>query len=247
MQPSILIIEDEENLQELIRYNLKQEGYQVVVSRSGEEGLKMALKNKPHLILLDLMLPGVDGMEICRTLKQNYKTRDIAIIIITAKSEESEIVLGLEMGADDYVTKPFSTRQLLARIKAVLRRHQEKTEERICQIGGIQLDTVRHVLSVDGKQIEMTHKEFQLIRFFMESNGRALSREQVLGKVWGIDESLEVDLRVVDKHVAELRKKLQNEGDRILTIKNHGYRFDLEDREPIQNEPKSKKRFDHKF
>lgn len=224
----VLIIEDEKNILELFRFNLDREGYKPFTAIDGEDGLNRAKRDNPDLIILDLMLPGVDGVEICKILKDDYKTSRIPIIMVTAKSQETDVVLGLELGADDYVAKPFSPKQLMARIKAVLRRYKPGPQEQVYRTGELELDTAKHSVSLSGKNIELTFKEYSILKLFFESNGRVLSRESILDQVWGHDESLNVDFRAVDKHIAELRKKIHREAHRILTIKNFGYRFNLE-------------------
>jgi two-component system alkaline phosphatase synthesis response regulator PhoP len=174
------------------------------------------------------MLPEMNGLEVCKTLKENYKTREIPIIMVTAKAEEADIVLGLELGADDYVTKPFSPRQLTARIKAALRRRRPAApaQDRVIKSGEIELDTARHAVTVEGKPVTLTSKEFTLLQFLMDSADRVVSRESILDHVWGHDTSLDLEPRVVDKHIGELRKKIKGESARIVTIKNFGYRFE---------------------
>jgi len=221
----ILIVEDEANIVELVRYNLEIQGFQVVAAFDGKRGTDLALSEKPDLILLDLMLPEVDGLEVCKCLSENYKTHGIPIIMLTAKTEEADIVLGLEIGADDYVSKPFSPRQLAARIRAVLRRTKPGPAERLIRSGAVEMDTVKHMTRVNGTKIDLTFKEYALLKFLMESNGRVLSRDVILEQVWGSDDSLNVETRVVDKHVGELRRKLGIEGGMIVTVKNFGYRF----------------------
>jgi len=227
--PLILIIEDEKNIIELVRYNLEKSSFRVLAAKDGEIGLEKALKESPSLILLDLMLPGVDGIEVCKILKQNYKTQNIPIITMTAKSEEPDIILGFELGADDYVAKPFSPRQLIARIRAVLRRSQPKSEDYVLKVGALEMDSVKHCVNLNGAPVELTFKEYGILELLLQSHGRVLSREHILENVWGHDESLNVELRAVDKHVAELRKKLKKEADRIMTIKNYGYRFEADE------------------
>ena len=223
---TILVIEDEKNIRELLKYNLQDEGFAVAEESSGDGGLRRAQKDRPDLILLDLMLPGMDGLSVCRTLKQNEKTSAIPVIMLTAKSEEIDKVLGLEIGADDYITKPFSPRELLARVKAVLRRGKEiQTDEKL-RSGGLELDDARHIVTVKGKPVELTSKEYDLLKALMTARGRVLSREYLLERVWGYDQSLNIETRTVDMHVGQLRKKLKNEADRLVTIKNVGYRFD---------------------
>lgn len=223
----ILVMEDDLHIQELIKVNLEQRDYHVLSASDGARGFAKALAEKPDLILLDLMLPGMDGLTICKMLRQNYKTKNIPLVMLTAKSSETDIVLGLELGADDYVTKPFSPRQLMARIKALLRRSREGAAAGpVHRIGSLQLDFDRHHATLDRKPLDLTAKEYGVLKLFIETGGRALSREYILETLWGPDESLEVDLRAVDKHIGELRRKLKNEACRIVTIKNHGYRFE---------------------
>ncbi|MCM8776304.1 MAG: response regulator [Candidatus Omnitrophica bacterium] len=223
----MLVIEDEKNIAELVKYNLEKEGYRVRVAYRGDTGLEEARKTKINLVILDLMLPGIDGLEICRILRRDQKTAYLPIIMLTAKGEETDQVVGLEMGADDYVTKPFSPRQLVARVKAVLRRVSEKPKEEILRAGTLEVDTAKHRVSLKGQSVDLTSKEYDLLRTLMEANGRVLSRESLLETVWGYDQSLQIETRTVDMHVGQLRKKLKTEADRIVTIKNVGYRFDL--------------------
>jgi two-component system alkaline phosphatase synthesis response regulator PhoP len=223
---TILLVEDERNITELVKYNLEQEGFRVLTAFKGDEGLEQARNEKPSLVILDLMLPGMDGIEICKILKQNYKTGQIPIIMLTAKSQEADKVLGLELGADDYVTKPFSPRELVARVKSVLRRSQEKPRERIFKIGSLELDTGKHLVTFKGKPVELTSKEYDLLNALMEAEGRALSRDFLLDRVWGYDQAVCIETRTVDMHIGQLRKKLKSEARRIVTVKNVGYRFD---------------------
>ncbi len=224
----ILLVEDEKNIIELVKYNLEQEGFRVLTAQRGDTGLEMAQREKPALLILDLMLPEIDGIEICKILKQNYKTAGLPIIMLTAKGEEADKVVGLELGADDYVTKPFSPRELVARVKSVLRRGHEKPKDRVLKAGTIEMDTARHGVLLKGKALELTSKEYDLLKTLLEADGRVLTREALLEKVWGYDESLNIETRTVDMHIGALRKKLKNEGSRILTVKNVGYRFENE-------------------
>ncbi len=224
----ILVIEDEKNITELVKYNLEQQGYRVLTSSRGDNGLEQARKEKPDLIILDLMLPEMDGLEICKILKQNFSTAHIRIIMLTAKGEEADKVVGLEMGADDYITKPFSPRELLARVKAVMRRAHDKPKERTFKIGHLEMDTGKHAVSFKNKPVELTSKEFDLLRVLIEAEGRVLSRDFLLDRVWGYDQSLNIETRTVDMHIGQLRKKLKDEAERIITVKNVGYRFDDE-------------------
>lgn len=225
---TILLIEDEKNIVELVRYNLEQEGFRVLTASKGNAGLETALKERPALVLLDLMLPEMNGLEICKTLRQNEKTRNLPIIMLTAKGTESDKVVGLELGADDYVTKPFSPRELVARIKAVLRRSGEKPAEAVSCSGTIELDRAKHELRLKGKPVEITAKEFELLDLLMRSKGRVLTREVLLSKVWGYENSVNIETRTVDMHIGQLRKKIGKEAERIVTVKSVGYRFDGE-------------------
>jgi phosphate regulon transcriptional regulator PhoB len=224
----ILVVEDEKNIAELVKYNLELEGFRVKTALRGDTGLDEARKNHPDLIILDLMLPGLDGIEICKILKQNDKTSFIPIIMLTAKAAETDQIVGLELGADDYVTKPFSPKQLAARVKAVLRRVKEKPKEKIFKAGNLELDTGKYVVTVKGKAVELSSKEFELLKALLEANGRVLSREHLLEHVWGYDRSVEIETRTVDMHIGMLRKKLKAEASRIVTVKNVGYRFECE-------------------
>lgn len=225
-QETVLVIEDEKNIAELVRYNLEQENFSVLWASAGDTGLELARKNKPSLIILDLMLPGMDGREICKILKQKDSTASIPIIMLTAKGQEADRIVGLELGADDYVTKPFSPRELVARVKAVLRRGREKQVEKILRCGDLEVDTGKHIVLLKGKELELTAKEFDLLTALIEADGRVLSRDFLLEKVWGYDANLQIETRTVDMHIGQLRKKLKNESERIVTIKNVGYRFD---------------------
>lgn len=228
----ILIIEDEANIRELVKYNLKAGGYETVEAEDGLTGITQAYKVKPDLILLDIMLPGKDGYEICRELRRNDV--NIPIIMLTAKSEEVDKVLGLEFGADDYVAKPFGIRELLARIKAVLRRYdmaaaaQEDSEEELENIdaGDIFIDQRRHIVTARGEKVELTYKEYELLTFLAGNRGRVYSRDELLDRVWGIEYAGET--RTVDVHIRHLRQKLgqNSEGeDYIETIRGRGYRL----------------------
>jgi DNA-binding response OmpR family regulator len=223
---TILLIEDEKNITELVKYNLEQEGFRVLTASKGNAGLEMAVKQLPALLVLDLMLPELSGLEICKALRQNPKTKTLPIIMLTAKGTESDKVVGLELGADDYMTKPFSPRELTARIKALLRRSQEKLQADILKTGTIELDLTRHELRVKGKPVEVTAKEFALLEALMTSKGRVLSREAILEKVWGYENSVNIETRTVDMHITQVRKKIGKEAERIVTIKSVGYRFD---------------------
>ena len=225
---TVLVIEDEKNILELVKYNLEEAGYRVLSANRGDSGLESARKEKPSLIILDLMLPGIDGIEVCKILKQNYKTASIPIIMLTAKGQEADKIVGLELGADDYMTKPFSPRELIARVKAVLRRVHEKPKDELLKAGALEVDQAKHLATLKGKPVELTSKEYDLLKALLEARGRVLSRELLLDQVWGYDESLNIETRTVDMHVGQLRKKLKTEAHRIVTVKNVGYRFDHE-------------------
>jgi phosphate regulon transcriptional regulator PhoB len=222
----VVVIEDEADIREMIAYNLSREKYRVLTAADGEEGLDMVMKENPDLVLLDLMLPGLDGIEVCRQLKADSVTRDIPIIMVTARGEESDIVLGLGMGADDYVTKPFSPRELLARIRVVMRRGplrgERDTSERIVR-GNIVIDASRHEMGVDGESITLTATEFRLIHFLATHPGRVFTRAQLLNRVIG--EYAYVIDRNIDVHVRSVRKKLGQYSNYIETIRGVGYRF----------------------
>jgi two-component system alkaline phosphatase synthesis response regulator PhoP len=222
----ILIIEDEEDIRELVRYNLERENLAVTEAESGEAGLKSASQKRPDLILLDLMLPGKDGLQICRELKRNEATRDIPVVMMTAKGEESDIVTGLEMGAEDYIVKPFSPKVMVARIKAVLRRKaavSASDAEDVLNIQGIMIHPGRHEVSVSGKPVDLTASEFGILHFLARRPGWVFTRYQIVDAVHG--EDYPVTERSVDVQVVGLRKKLKKAGDAIETVRGIGYRF----------------------
>ncbi|MFA4992390.1 MAG: response regulator [Candidatus Omnitrophota bacterium] len=230
MKAKILIVEDEKDIIKMLEYNLKKEGFKVLDARDGEDALDLALRQCPDLILLDLMLPGIDGLEVCKTLKKDTKTASIPIIMLTAKSQESDKVVGLELGADDYVTKPFSPRELIARIKAVLRRATEKEKlPEVFMSGGLRIDFSKISVSVKEKPVELTAKEFELLKTLLKAKGRVLSRDYLLDSIWGYDHAMEIQTRTVDVHIRTLRKKLKSAAKMILTVKNYGYRFEVEE------------------
>jgi two-component system alkaline phosphatase synthesis response regulator PhoP len=230
MKEKILIVEDEKDIVKVLDYNLKKEGLRTAVAYDGEEALELAKKEHPDLILLDLMLPEVGGLEVCKTLKGDSKTATIPIIMLTAKTQESDKVVGLELGADDYVTKPFSPRELIARIKAVLRRakDKEKTPE-VLKIDDLEIDFAKIGLKVKGKPVKVTSKEFELLSTLVKAKGRVLSRDYLLDTVWGYDRAMEIQTRTVDVHIRTLREKLKSAAKYIITVKNYGYRFEVEE------------------
>ena len=222
----ILVVEDEKDIVRLLKYNLEKEGYSVLAAHDGQAGLDMARKENPDLILLDLMLPKLDGMQVCRTIRQESQ---VPIIMVTAKKEEIDRIVGLELGADDYVTKPFSVRELMARIKTILRRTKPGVkEERAFKAGQLEADFSRYTVTVKGKPAALSSKEFEFLKILILANGKALTRDQLLEQVWGHDPSFEIDTRTIDQHIARLRDKLGPEAKRVITVKNVGYRFDTE-------------------
>ena len=228
-KPKILVVEDENNIAEALTYNLGKEGFRTIVAADGAKALELARRELPDLILLDWILPEVDGLEVCRILKQDDKTRSIAIIMLTVKSDETDKVLGLEMGADDYMTKPFSPRELVARVKALLRRTKPPPSAEIFQLEALRADWGKHTVSVKGKPVELTSKEFALLKALVGAKGRVLSREVLLDRVWGFERATEIETRTVDLHISQLRKKLKPVAERILTVKNAGYRLMIDE------------------
>ena len=225
----ILIIEDEKDIVKVLDYNLKKEGFRVSSANNGEDGLDMARKVHPDLIILDLMLPELDGLEVCKAVKNDTNAAHIPIIILTAKAQEADKIVGLELGADDYITKPFSPRELIARIKAVLRRVKEKERlPEVLKIGDMIIDFSKIIVKIKDKPIDITSKEFELLKILIKAKGRVLSRDYLLDTIWGFDQALEIQTRTVDVHITTLRKKLKNESKRIVTVKNYGYRFELD-------------------
>jgi two-component system alkaline phosphatase synthesis response regulator PhoP len=229
MREKILIVEDEKDIVKMLEYNLKKEGFKTISAQDGEDALEYAAREHPDLIILDLMLPGMDGLEVCKELKKETKTASIPIIMLTAKAQESDKVVGLELGADDYVTKPFSPREWIARIKAVLRRAKEKDKlPEVLRLGDLVIDLSKIAVSVKDKPIELTAKEFELLKTLIKAKGRVLSRDYLLDTIWGFDHAVEIQTRTVDVHIRTLRKKLKSEAKRIVTVKNYGYRFGYE-------------------
>lgn len=222
-QPRILIVEDERQLTDVLRYNLEREGYEVTIAHDGPEGLRKAQMQLPDLLILDLMLPGMDGLQICRELRSGERTRHLPIIILTAKSEEIDQIVGFSMGADDYVTKPFSPKVLLQRVKAMLRRVETANDagDQIEHLG-VRIDRVRHRASVDGRELDLTPTEFRLLECMLRQPGRAFSRPQLMDMAIG--ESIVLE-RTIDVHIKTLRKKLDTDVELIETVRGVGYRF----------------------
>jgi len=223
----ILLIEDEPDIAEVLQYNLEKEGFAVETARRGDSGLEAIRRDAPDLVVLDLMLPGMDGLELTRLLKRDGGTSRVPIVMLTARGEEVDRIVGLELGADDYISKPFSPREVVLRVKAVLRRHlpepDNDDEPELLEVGGIQLDVAGHQLRIRGEEIPLTATEFRLLRLLIERAGRVQTRGQLLTDVWGYAE--DIDSRTVDTHIRRLRRKLGPEADRIETVIGVGYRL----------------------
>lgn len=221
----ILVVDDEDDILELARYNLAREGYDVACVDTGEKAVDYAASDKPDLVILDLMLPGIDGLEVCKILKNGTKTADIPIIMLTAKGEESDIVTGLELGAEDYITKPFSPKILIARIRTVLRRQRSKESPNteVLNVFNIELDPVRFDVKVNGQSVELTATEFHILHYLMMHPGWVFTRAQIIDAVKGTD--YPVTDRSVDVQIVGLRKKLLSAGQHIKTVRGVGYRF----------------------
>ncbi|MFP4301125.1 MAG: response regulator [Spirochaetaceae bacterium] len=222
----VLVVDDETDILELIRYNLQKEGYRVTTVKTGEEGLKLTRELEPDVLVLDLMLPGLDGLTVCNRLKREESTRSIPVIMLTAKAEDADIVTGLELGADDYVTKPFSPKVLTARIRAVLRRTGESEtllKENLITVHGITIDSSRHEVSYKGKEIPLSPTEFAILEHLARNPGWVFSRARIIDAVKGKD--YPVTERSVDVQILGLRKKLGEMGDAIETVRGVGYRM----------------------
>jgi two-component system, OmpR family, phosphate regulon response regulator PhoB len=226
MTPYVLVVEDEEALATLLRYNLEKEGYEVAVATDGEEALIMTSERLPDLVILDWMLPKVPGIEVCRRLRAKPDARNIPIIMVTARGEESDRIRGLDTGADDYVTKPFSTTEMLARVRAVLRRIRPGLADDQLRYGDILVDRVSHRVKRADRDVHLGPTEYRLLDYFMQHPGRVFSREQLLDAVWGSD--VYVEARTVDVHVGRLRKAINepHEVDPIRTVRSAGYSLD---------------------
>jgi two-component system phosphate regulon response regulator PhoB len=223
-QERILVVEDEEDIQELVRFNLEKESYRVTCATTGEAALDAVGQKVPDLVLLDLMLPGIDGLTVCRELRASERTRTVPIVMLTAKDDEADVVTGLELGADDYVTKPFSPRVLLARVRAVLRRSASGPETSdIIQRGRITIDTARHNVTIDGSPLDLTLTEFRVLEFLARRPGVVFTRYQIVDAVKG--EDYPVTDRSVDVQVVGLRKKLGDARQCVETVRGVGYRF----------------------
>jgi len=228
----ILVVDDEPDILDVVAYNLEQAGYRVSAVRDGRSAIAEAERQRPDLVVLDIMLPDLSGMEVCRSLRRSEKTRGVPILMLTARSDEVDRVVGFEVGADDYVTKPFSPRELVLRVRAILRRRASspgETEEAVLVHGCLTLDVGRHEVEVDGAVVDLTSIEFKLLHDLMSRRGRVQSRDALLDRVWGY--ATGVETRTVDTHVKRLREKLGRAGAYIETVRGVGYK--LSEREPV--------------
>jgi DNA-binding response OmpR family regulator len=223
---TILVIDDEKDIQKLIQYNLEKEGYQLVFADTGEKGFELARAKKPDLVLLDLMLPGIDGLEVCRLMRSSKDTQGIPIIMLTAKSSDIDQIVGLELGASDYVAKPFSVKVLLARVKNIFRSVEKKETSAILKSDDLVLDKDRQSFTVRGKSVPLTKLEFRILGFLMENPGKVFTRDMLLSGAWD-GEAFVID-RTVDVHVRSIRHKLGKYRGRLETVRGSGYRFSEE-------------------
>lgn len=221
----ILVIDDEKDIVEAIEYSLTKEGFRIAKAYDGHNGLRLAREKMPDLVLLDLMLPGISGIEVCKSLKKDPKTANLPVIILTAKGEEIDKIVGLELGADDYVTKPFSMRELVARVKSILKRYGVKSlpVKPAVKFADLQIDSEKHEVLANGKPVELTAKEFSLLKFLAENKDKVFSRERLLDAIWGIEVAIET--RTVDVHMRRLREKLGKAGKHLKTLRGVGYKF----------------------
>ena len=224
MQPTVLVVEDEKDILDVVDYNLRQAGFRVLKAVNGLEALKLVKTEPPDIIVLDLMLPGLDGKEVCRRIRQDKSSQEIPVLMLTAKADEIDRIIGFEIGADDYMTKPFSPRELVLRIKAVLKRtlEQPKPSNQII-FPGLVIDVEKHRVEIEGEEVILTATEFKLLQCLAAQAGRVLTRDQLLNQVWGY--SFEGYARTVDTHVRRLRKKLGGQNNRLETVRGIGYRF----------------------
>lgn len=220
----IFCVEDDEGIRNMVMYTLEASGFEVQGFENGKTFFSALLMNRPDLILLDIMLPDMDGISILKRLKKDKATKDIPVIMATAKGTEYDKVIGLELGADDYLAKPFGMMEMVSRVKAVLRRTQPESDQKVLEVGGLALDLNGHIVKADGQRVQLTLKEYELLRLFMENIGRAFTREQLLLKIWESDYFGET--RTVDVHIGTLRTKLGEYGKMIRTVRGVGYRME---------------------
>jgi len=223
MADTVLVVEDESDVVDLLRYNLNRAGMTVLIANDGRAGLESARENRPDVIVLDLMLPRMNGHEVCKSLKKDPDTKDIPIVMLTAKGQPQERVAGLEMGADDYVTKPFSPRELVLRVQALLRRMRSGVRTDVIEVDDFVVDKGSFEIRLSGKRMDLTTTEFKLLALLIERRGRTQSRDTLLFDVWGYQNS--IDTRTVDTHIRRLREKLGDHSPRLETIRGEGYRF----------------------
>jgi two-component system alkaline phosphatase synthesis response regulator PhoP len=224
----ILVVDDEEHIQELIKFNLEKNGYKVILADNGIDAIKLAKENLPQLMLLDLMLPGMDGLDVCKEIRKDLSMPNMPIIMITAKGEEIDKIIGLELGADDYITKPFSVRELVARIKAILRRSSMQIIEKTFKVSNLAIDFGKHEVLKSDIKIDLTLKEFELLEILISNKGRVMTRDFLLDKIWGYEYVGET--RTVDVHIRHLRQKIEDDDKNpvyIQTIRGIGYRFNF--------------------
>ena len=223
MTKKVFIVEDEPDLRDTLQYNFENEGFKVKSFPNGESFLETIKNDKPNLVILDLMLPGISGLDVCRDLRMNEVNENVAVVMLTAKSEEIDRIVGFELGADDYVTKPFSVRELILRVKVLLKKRSDDIDQNLLEFGPIAMNLDAHDVSVEGKNILLTALEFKLLKHLLKWKGRVQTRDQLLGDVGGY--SSEVTTRTVDTHIKRLREKLGKPGELIQTIRGVGYRF----------------------
>jgi two-component system phosphate regulon response regulator PhoB len=228
MPDTVLLVEDESDVVDLLRYNLNKAGFSVLIAGDGLTGLEVARQHRPEVIVLDLMLPGIDGYSVCRALRKDPGTESLPILMLTARGEPGERVRGLELGADDYVTKPFSPRELVLRIQALLRRSRSRVIGEVVAVGDFHLDKNKFDVRLEGRRLDLTTTEFKLLAVLMERRGRTQSRETLLYDVWGYQNP--IDTRTVDTHIRRLREKLGKHSSRLETVRGEGYRFN-----PVQD------------
>jgi two-component system, OmpR family, alkaline phosphatase synthesis response regulator PhoP len=223
MTKNILVIEDDKDVVDVVRYFLERENFRVHIAKDGFTGLEVAGKVMPNLILLDLTIPKLDGIEVCKNLKADKRLGDVPVIMVTARVEEADKIRGLELGADDYISKPFSPKELVARVRAVLRRREGTKPESKFHYGNIAVDVVKHEVFSDGNEVEVTSKEFELLVYLIENKGRVLTRDMILNHVWGYNYF--GTTRTVDVHVTHLRQKVSLLADALMTVKPLGYKL----------------------
>ncbi|MBU3100398.1 MULTISPECIES: response regulator transcription factor [Clostridium] len=227
-EEKVLVVDDEEHIRELIKFNLEKNGYKVICADNGIDAVKLAKEQAPQLMLLDLMLPGMDGLDVCKEIRKDSNMSGMPIIMITAKGEEIDKIIGLELGADDYITKPFSVRELVARVKAILRRTTMQIVERTFKIGNLAIDFGKHEVLKSEIRIDLTLKEFELLQILIKNKGRVMTRDFLLDKIWGYEYVGET--RTVDVHIRHLRQKIEEDDKNpvyIQTIRGIGYRFNF--------------------